>query len=95
MIGRERELAALERHLDALRGGPGVLAVAGEPGIGKTRLLDELAARARARDSLVLADELHLSAKTVEMHLTRSYAKLGTGRRAALARILADAESGS
>ena len=93
MIGRERELAALERHLDALRGGPGVLAVAGEPGIGKTRLLDELAAR--ARDSLVLADELHLSAKTVEMHLTRSYAKLGIGRRAALARILADAESGS
>jgi DNA-binding CsgD family transcriptional regulator len=29
------------------------------------------------------------------MHLTRSYAKLGIGRRAALARILADAESGS
>jgi hypothetical protein len=54
LIGRERELdeiAAVER---------GIVAIAGEPGIGKTRLVAELAARAHARGATVLygrADE--------------------------------------
>jgi predicted ATPase len=40
MIGRERELARLRRALDELEAGvPAVVAVAGEPGIGKSRLL--------------------------------------------------------
>jgi hypothetical protein len=49
-VGRERELASLLGGLDALEAGQGRLfVVTGEPGIGKTRLADELAAQARAR----------------------------------------------
>jgi predicted ATPase/DNA-binding XRE family transcriptional regulator len=48
-VGRIDELALLDRHLNALAGdSPPLLLVAGEPGIGKTRLLQEAAARARA-----------------------------------------------
>jgi predicted ATP-dependent serine protease len=49
-VGRADELGSLERLLDELgRGCPGAIEVAGEPGIGKTRLLREVAARAGAR----------------------------------------------
>jgi ATP/maltotriose-dependent transcriptional regulator MalT len=55
-VGRADELSSLEWILDGLdRGCPGVIEVAGEPGIGKTRLLTELAARAGARGHLVLS----------------------------------------
>ena len=54
-VGRAGELAALTADLDAAAGGRGgVVLVAGEPGIGKTRLAEELAARATARGVLVL-----------------------------------------
>ena len=43
-IGRARELAEIHHHLAGL--GPRVLLLAGEPGIGKTRLLEEAAIRA-------------------------------------------------
>ena len=56
LVGRAGELGSLERLLGGLdRGGPGANEVAGEPGIGKTRLLAELAARAGARGYLVLS----------------------------------------
>jgi DNA-binding NarL/FixJ family response regulator len=42
-----------------------------------------------------IARELHITVKTVEMHRTHSHEKLGIGRRAALARMLADATSRS
>jgi DNA-binding CsgD family transcriptional regulator len=54
-VGRAGELAALTADLDAAVGGRGgVVLVAGEPGIGKTRLSEELAVRAAARGAVVL-----------------------------------------
>jgi DNA-binding CsgD family transcriptional regulator/tetratricopeptide (TPR) repeat protein len=49
-IGRRQELAALDQALDGIKvSRPRWLVVSGEPGIGKTRLLSELAERAAAR----------------------------------------------
>jgi DNA-binding CsgD family transcriptional regulator len=54
-IGREREMAILETVLQETAQGSGrVVLVAGEPGIGKTRLLAEAAERAAAQGWLVL-----------------------------------------
>jgi predicted ATPase len=56
LVGRDDELASIDRALDELDGGRGgALEITGEPGIGKTRLLKELAARADARGHLVLS----------------------------------------
>jgi hypothetical protein len=61
LIGRAEELAALRAALEQARtGGARVVAIAGEPGIGKTRLVDEAAADAGARGAAVVrgrADE--------------------------------------
>jgi DNA-binding SARP family transcriptional activator len=54
-VGRERELAELFGGLDDAFAGRGSLfLLVGEPGIGKTRLAEELIARARARGARVL-----------------------------------------
>ena len=54
LVGRARELELLEGWLDAARAGSGRLVLcAGEPGIGKTRLAQELAGRALARGTAV------------------------------------------
>ncbi len=45
LVGRDRQLAAIDRHLAG--SGPPVLLIAGEPGIGKSRLLREAAKRGR------------------------------------------------
>ncbi len=54
-VGRERELSELLAGVDdALEGRGRLFLVAGEPGIGKSRLTDELAAQARERGVRVL-----------------------------------------
>ena len=55
LIGRQREMARLQqRYADAIAGQMTVALVSGEPGIGKTRLLDEMGARAHAAGARVL-----------------------------------------
>jgi tetratricopeptide (TPR) repeat protein len=55
IVGRDRELGELLALLDEARAGRGHLVLlGGEPGIGKSRLADELAGRARTQGSLVL-----------------------------------------
>ncbi len=62
IVGRNRELESFEREFDRLaRGEGGVLALVGEPGIGKTRLLSEAIERSRSLEYLALVgrgDEL-------------------------------------
>ena len=56
LVGRNEELLAIDHALAELgQGGSAALEVRGEPGIGKTRLLAELAARADALGYLVLS----------------------------------------
>ncbi len=56
LVGRTAEMAAVDDALGVVReGSTGCLVVEGEPGIGKTRLLAELAARADADGCTVLA----------------------------------------
>jgi DNA-binding CsgD family transcriptional regulator len=64
LVGRAAELAWFDRLLSDLEGGrSATIEIVGEPGIGKTRLLAELGARADERGRLVLsgsASELEL-----------------------------------
>jgi DNA-binding CsgD family transcriptional regulator len=54
VIGRDAHLSALDAVLDTLAAGRGqTLALAGEAGIGKSRLVAEMRTRATARDMLV------------------------------------------
>jgi tetratricopeptide (TPR) repeat protein len=57
LVGREQELALIERHLSG--DGPAVLVFAGEPGIGKSRLLREAALRAQEQGWRVLQGGCH------------------------------------
>jgi ATP/maltotriose-dependent transcriptional regulator MalT len=55
LVGRAQELGSLERTLDQLdEGRPSAILLVGEAGIGKTRLLRELALRGELRGHLVL-----------------------------------------
>ncbi|HWF74665.1 MAG TPA: AAA family ATPase, partial [Solirubrobacteraceae bacterium] len=56
LIGRAEELTVLDSAVRAVEGGRSrVLAISGEAGIGKSRLLSELASRSAARGHTVLA----------------------------------------
>ncbi|SQE00401.1 transcriptional regulator [Parafrankia sp. BMG5.11] len=55
MIGRAEELAVLRHAVDSVfAGGAGLVVVEGEPGVGKTRLLEEAGAEADRRGALVV-----------------------------------------
>lgn len=57
MVGRDAELSRLQAALDTAKAGHGQVAeIAGPPGIGKSRLADELAGVADARTVLVACD---------------------------------------
>jgi hypothetical protein len=68
-FGRERELATLLDHLaDAAAGRGRVAFVSGEPGIGKSRLLAELAATVAARGAQVLVGRCLEGAGALPFH---------------------------
>lgn len=55
LVGRAAELSVLRQAVgSALAGGTGLLVVEGDPGMGKTRLLEEAAAEAAGRGALVV-----------------------------------------
>ena len=55
MVGRERELASMLGGLeDAASGRGGLILISGEPGVGKTRMADEVAAAADAKRMAIL-----------------------------------------
>jgi predicted ATPase len=55
-VGREAELAALTATLEAaLAGDPAIVLLSGEAGVGKTRLVEEVAGRASAAGARLLA----------------------------------------
>jgi DNA-binding SARP family transcriptional activator/tetratricopeptide (TPR) repeat protein len=54
LVGREQEMALLEERWQAATAGPpGMVVVVGEPGVGKSRLVEELAAIVRSSGALV------------------------------------------
>jgi len=56
LVGRQRELSSLwSQFEESLKGSLRVALVAGEPGIGKTRLMQEVAERAEQKGALVLS----------------------------------------
>lgn len=62
LVGRDREVSLLESTLDAAQPDRATLTlVVGQAGIGKSRLVDEAAARARAKGMQVLRGEVDVS----------------------------------
>ena len=53
-VGRIGEMAKLDEKLKQLRLGGGIVMVVGEPGMGKTRIMEEFAGRARSDGAVVL-----------------------------------------
>jgi predicted ATPase len=54
LVGRDDEIARVDGLLEDLDSSASVIEITGEPGIGKTRLLAEMSARANQRGALVL-----------------------------------------
>ncbi|WP_329276119.1 helix-turn-helix transcriptional regulator [Streptomyces sp. NBC_00691] len=84
-VGRTRELDRLDvplRHR-AEGTGPLVVEVVGEPGIGKSRLLAEFAARARRHGATVLRGRAGPTASAVPVGAAVSVLPAGSGRTAA------------
>ena len=71
VIGREPELAVLQRFLDSIPSGPSALLLSGDPGIGKTTVWKEGLADALSRNYRIL------SCGPIEAETRLSYAALG------------------
>lgn len=88
LVGRGEELAAIRPALAALaEGRGGAVVVAGDPGIGKTRILDEVAALGGDLDALVLdgrASEFELFPFGVFVDALDDYLRTGTADLAVL-----------
>jgi len=105
LLGRERELEALRHALDAAVGGNGrVVAVLGEAGIGKSRLVSELASEAARRGARVLVGRSYESEQILPFgpwvdalragriaEQAKLLERLGSALRAELARLLPEA----
>jgi DNA-binding CsgD family transcriptional regulator len=86
LVGRAAELEQMEKLLgDAEAGQPVVLLISGDAGVGKTRLLTELAARAAARGFTVL------SGRCAELADSVPYLPLADALRSATSGPLAEA----
>ncbi|MGI5447538.1 AAA family ATPase [Streptomyces sp. CA-243310] len=60
LVGRSAEMAALRRAVEpALGDGTAVVLLEGEPGAGKSRLLEEIARHAQGRGALVVRGHCH------------------------------------
>ena len=67
LVGRERERASLLAAWEAARDSPTLVVVTGEAGVGKTRLVAELARLVRRQDSLVAATRCFAATGTVPL----------------------------
>lgn len=92
LVGREKERAALLEYIAALFAGDGgVILVAGAPGVGKTRLLQEIARDAEWRGARVARGSGHeLSAETPYGPLVEALRTLLTPLRVGQLRLLID-----
>ena len=89
LTGRSSELSVLDRLIDAVRAGQSrVLVVSGEPGAGKTALLDYLAGRAdgcRVERAAGVESEMELAFMPVSASAVRGCGGTGPARPAARA----------
>jgi DNA-binding CsgD family transcriptional regulator len=92
LLGRDAELEVLRSLVDGIHDRGGAMVLRGEPGIGKSRLLEEVARLARERDIVVLSatgvqSEAHLAFSGLHQMLRpvrARAAELMPGQRAAL-----------
>jgi class 3 adenylate cyclase/dienelactone hydrolase len=69
LVGRVESLRRLVERLEGIRTGPtGMVVISGEPGIGKSRLLDELVAAARSRGFEVLIGRCYQRSLAIPYH---------------------------
>jgi adenylate cyclase len=90
-VGRERELAHLEEVVELALAGEGqAVGLVGEPGVGKSRVCAELAARCRARGIAVLEASAHAHTSAVPflaaLEMLRSFFGIAQGDADELAR---------
>ncbi len=80
LVGRRWEMSAVEGSLDRALGGHGaVVEVVGEPGIGKSRLVREVAAMAAVRDVEVFSAFCESHTSQVPFHAVARLLRAATG----------------